>query len=173
MTSLYELDAQLMAIDGLLTEAQDPETMEILESAKEQLMPEIETKMVSILNYVGDCTGRIEYLKNEISRLQAKVKSLTKKKDFLKDLAFQHMERTERVKADYGTYTLSIAKTPAKVVLNEAEMHWLPQDLMTVKTEPNKTAIKEAMIDGKLTVVVEGQEIELAHLETGTALRIK
>ena len=173
MTSLYELDAQLMAIDGLLSEAQDPETLEILESAKEQLMPEIETKMVSILNYIGDCTGRIEYLKNEINRLQAKVKSLTKKKDFLKDLAFQHMERTERVKADYGIYTLSIAKTPAKVVLNEAEMQWMPQDLMTIKTEPNKTAIKEAMVDGKLTVVVEGKEIELAHLETGTALRIK
>jgi hypothetical protein len=162
-----------MAIDGLLSACQDQETMDILESAKDQLVPEIETKMVSILNYIGDCTGRIDYLKNEINRLQAKVKSLTKKKDFLKDLAYQHMERTERSSAEYGTYTLSIAKTPAKVVLNEEELCWLPKDLCTTTVVPNKTAIKEAMIGGRLTVVVDGQEIELARMESGTTLRIK
>lgn len=173
MTNLYELDAQLMAIDGLLAQHQDEETQEILESARAELEPEIEAKMVSILTYVGDCTGRIDYLKKEITRLQAKVKSLTNKREFLKNLAHEHMIRTERVNAEYGPYNLTIAKTPDKVVINEEELCWLPRDLCITETRPNKTAIKEAMINGRLTVCVGDEEIEVAHLESGTALRIK
>ena len=39
---LWEMNNQMMAIDSLLSENTDPETQEILETAKEQLSQDIE-----------------------------------------------------------------------------------------------------------------------------------
>lgn len=174
MASLYELNTQLKAIDDLLVANENPETQEILESAKEQLNQDIETKMESILQYMADCDGKIAQYKEEIARLQAKVKSLSNKKDFLKTLCHNHLIETGVQKAEYGTYTLSIAKTPAKVVLTDDAEALLPEQYFTITKTPNKTAIKEAMTDGELFVMVGDNKITLAKLDTtGTVLRIK
>lgn len=174
MTSLYELDEQLKAIDTLLAENENPETQDILESAKDVLLKDIDSKMESILQYKSDCDGKVEQLKSEIDRLQKKVKSLTKKSDFLKNLCYTHLLDTGKTKADYGTYTLSIAKTPAKVVLTDDADALLPDCYCTITRTPNKTAIKDAMNeDGELYVQVGDHKIVLATLEQGTTIRIK
>lgn len=173
MASLYEMDEQLKAIDFVLTENEDAETAQILESARAELEKDIETKMESILKYMSECGSKINGIKEEITRLQNKVKSLTNKKDFLKTLCQQHLESNNIQKAEYGTYSLSIAKTPGKVVLaDDAEM-FLPDQLCIINRTPNKTAIKDAMVDGVLFADVDGKQVQLAHLETGATLRIK
>lgn len=174
MSSLYELNAQLKAIDDLLVANENEETLEILESAKEQLLQDIDNKMVSIVQYMNDCDGKIAQCKEEIARLQKKIKSLSNKKDFLKTLCKNHLIEKGLQKAEYGTYTLSVAKTPAKVVLSDDAEALLPDNLCTITRVANKTNIKDAMVDGKLSVVVDGHEVVLATLdETGTTLRVK
>lgn len=173
MTTLYDMDEQMKAIDAVLAANEDPETEEILENAKTALQQDIENKMESILKYKADCDGKIDTIKNEIARLQKKAASLAKKSEFLKNLCYEHMITTQRQKADYGTWTLTIAKTPAKVVLTDDAAALMPDQYMNIVKTPNKTAIKEAMTDGKLFVEIGDKKITLATLETGTTIRIK
>lgn len=171
--TLYDMDEQMKAIEAILVANEDPETEEILENAKTALNQDIENKMESILKYKADCDGKIDTIKNEIARLQKKAASLTKKSEFLKNLCYDHMMTTGRQKADYGTWTLTVAKTPAKVVLTDDANALLPDCYCTITRTPNKTAIKEAMTDGELFVQIGDKKITLATLETGTTIRIK
>lgn len=173
MASLYEMDDNLKSIDILLAENEDPETLEILGSAKEQLEKDIDTKMESILRYMTDCAGRVDTLKAEIARLQKKVKSLDNKREFLKGMCKWYMQSRNFDKKDFGTYTVTLAKTPAKVVLTDDANALLPDQYCTITRTPNKTAIKEAMTDGELYVQVGDTKITLATLETDTTVRIK
>ena len=176
MTTLYELDYNLRMLDSMLDAAQDEETQEILESTKDALMPEIEEKAVDIITYMRDCADKIERLKKEIDRLNKKIKALDSRRAFLKRLIIEHMQHTNQEKAEYGTYNVSLSKTPDKLVVNESESVLFPPHLMVTHQFPDKTAIKtlmKAQGKDKLTVTVDGHEIELAHLESDTTIRIK
>lgn len=171
--TLYELDYNLRQLDSLLTASQDPETMEILEDARKILIQDIEEKAVDILTYVGDCQSRAKHLKEEAVRMANKAKALEKRADFLKGLIKQHLQATKQTKATYGTYDVTLAKTPDKVVVDQGEEQWLPDELCTITRVPDKAAIKNRMTDGKLTAVIDGKEITLAHLESDETIRIK
>lgn len=171
--TLYELDYNLRQIDSLLAVSQDEETLEILEETKKVLLPQIEERATDILTYIGDCTSRAKHLKEESARIAKKSKSLEKRAEFLKGLIKQHMLDTNQKKATYGTYDVSLAKTPDKVVINQGEENWLPDEFCAIVRTPNKEAIKKAMVDGKLIAFIDGKEIELAHLETDQTIRIK
>lgn len=171
--NLYDMDEQLKSIETILTANEDPETQEILENAKIALEQDIENKMESILKYKAECDSRIVAIKNEIERLQAKIKPLSNKSEFLKNLCYEHLISTNKQKANYGTWTLSIVKTPAKVVLTDDADSLLPDKYCTVTRQPNKNAIKEAMTDGELFVQIGDKKITLATLEQGNTIRIK
>lgn len=185
MSSLYELNEQLQAIDELLTgsvdgllETQlvDEESRLILEDSKNVLLAQIEGKLEHILEYIGDCKGRIDYLKSEEARLAQKRKSLERRIDFLKGLVMGQMKLNGLKKAEYGTYNVSIAKTPAKVVLTDDADFLLPDNLCTITRTPNKSAIKELIGEGKEYRVQteDGDDVVLAYLdESGESLRIK
>lgn len=168
---LYELQENLMNIDNIIETNTDPETMEILESARQQVLAEIDGKMENICEYLAELKNKIEYYKSEEKRIASKRKTLENRSEWLKNLMFGQMKATNQTKAEYGTYTLSIAKTPDKVIVDD-EM-WLPDTMCTITRTPNKTAIKEAMVDGKLIVTVDGHETQLAHTESGETIRIK
>lgn len=171
--TLYELDYNLRQIDALLSESQDEETLEILESARATLLPQIEERASDILTYISDCTSRAKHLKEESARIAKKSKSLEKRAEFLTGLLKQHMQATNQKKATYGTYDVTLAKTPPRLVINTGDERWLPDELCTITRTPNKTAIKEIMNGDKLVVQVDGKFIEVAHLETDTSIRIK
>lgn len=171
--TLYELDYNLRQLDSLLTATQDESTLEILDDAKKVLLQNIEEKAVDILTYISDCDARAKHLKEESARIANKAKALEKRTAFLKNLLLYHMQTTNQKKATYGTYDVTLSKTPDKVVLTNGEEQWLPDELCTVTRTPNKTAIKQHMIDGKLIANIDGQEIELAHLESTETIRIR
>lgn len=175
MTRLYELNDQLRAIDDLLASGVDEETNEILESTRDRLLSDINIKVENILEYIAHCKSRIDYLKSEEQRVGNKRKSFEKRVDWLKGLVMGQLKQKGVRKADFGTYTVSIAKTPAKVVLTDDAMEWLPDNMCTITRVPNKTAIKQAMgAVTSLKVIHDGQEIVVATLDdTGETLRIK
>lgn len=165
---LWEMNEQMMIIDSLLSENTDPETQEILESAKDQLCQDIEGKMENILGYIAECKSRMEYYKTEEERIASKRKGIEKRINWLKGLIYGQMKLTNRQKAEYGTYNVSVVKTPDKVVLTDDAEQWLPDDLCRITRSPNKTAIKERIGDnGVYKVTVDGREIVLASIETG------
>lgn len=171
--TLYELDYNLRQLDALMTASQDETTLEILEDAKKILLQDIEEKAVDILTYMSDCSARAKHLKDEAERITNKAKALEKRAEFLKNLLKTHLQATGQTKATYGTYDVTLAKTPVKVVLTDDAEQLLPDDLCRITRTPDKTAIKEKMTDGKLIANIDGKEIELAHLETSETIRIK
>lgn len=175
MPSLYELNEQMLAIDRVLDDNTDPESLQILESAKEQLGKDIESKMENIIGYITECRGKVDYYKTEIARIEKKKKILENRIEWLKRMVFDQMKISGKTKAEYGTYTVMIAKSPEKVVLTEDADKWLPDNMCRITRLPNRTAIKEAMGDSKeLKVIVDDREIIVARLETENEnLRIK
>ena len=172
---LWEMNNQMMAIDSLLSENTDPETQEILESAKEQLSQDIESKMENILAYISECKARVDYLKKEEDRIAVKRRGIEKRIDWLRDMVFGQMKSTNRQKAEYGTWNVTVCKMPDKIVLTDEAEQWLPDNLCRISRVPNKTAIKDAMGNSKtLKVVVDDREIVVANIESGLeTVRIK
>lgn len=171
MTKLYELQEQLVKIDSIISDNTNPETNEILQSAKDDLLNEINGNIESLLDYIAECKSKIDFYKNEEKRIADKRKSLENRVDWLKSLLYGQMKLENKTKAEYGTYSLSIAKTPAKVIIDDDQ--WLPDAMCKIERVPDKAAIKESMVDGKFVVVVDGQQITVAHTENGESLRIK
>ena len=172
---LYEMTDQLLAIDNLLAEMTDPDTNEILQDARTQLLADIDEKCENILEYISHCKARMDYYKAEEERIAQKRKVLDKRVEYLKSMIMMSMKGTGKNKMDCGTYSVSIAKTPAKVVLTDDGDKFLPDEYCTITRTPNKTVIKEAMgSDKELRITFDGRELVLARLdESGESLKIR
>lgn len=173
MSKLYELQEQLVKIDDVLEAATDPETQEILESAREDLLATIDGKIEDILNYIADCKAKADQLRVETVRLIAKRTSLDKKVDYLKNMIMWFMKNNNIKKESYGNYDVTISKTPDKVVLDIDEES-LPSWCKKITYTADKTVLKNQMIDGKAFIEGEdGQPLMIAHIESGETIRIK
>lgn len=168
---LYELQEQLNQIDNILADNTNPETEEILESAKEQILQAIDGKVENILEFISDCRARAEYLMEEENRLYKKRKSLEKKIEYLKSLVFGVMKQSDLKKATYGTWDVSIAKTPARLIIDDEQ--FVPDAFCKTVRSVDKTALKSALVDGEYKITVDGREVLIAHEEAGESLRVK
>lgn len=168
MLRLYELQDQLVAIDNILADNTDPETEEILASAKNQILEQIDGKIENILSYINDCQTRAAQLREEAARLSKKRGSLDKKVEYLKNLICSVMKSNDVKRAEYGTYTVSVAKTPGRVVLDACDDAFLTK-YKRISWDIDKTLLKQDMVNGKL--IVDGKQ--LAHLEEGESIRIR
>lgn len=165
---LYDMQAQLMQIDSVLAENTNPETEEILTDAREALLSAIDNKLECILDYISDCVAKAQQLAEREEAFYKRRKSLEKKVEYLKKLVFGEMKNRGETKAEYGNWNCSIAKTPARVVLDCLE-DLVPEQFTKQVVQIDKTAIKAAMVDG----VCKVGDLQVGHLEQGESLRIK
>ena len=171
MAKLYEAMEQLKAIDELLEQMTDPETQEILSSAQEALANETAETAENYLKYMDELKAKIVYLKEQADRITKKARTAQKRYDWLKQAMEYYLRSTGENKKEIGTYTISIRKNPAKVIIDDEQ--WLPDDFCNIVRTADKTKIKEAMTDGKLVLTVDGHEIQAAHLEQSESISIK
>ena len=164
----------LIQIDNILAENTNEETQEILETAREEILAQIDGKIENILEYIADCQARAEQLRAEAARLSQKRGSLDKKVDYLKNLVYFVMKTNNLQKTEYGTYTVSVAKTPARVVIDNEEL--IPAVYLKTTYSIDKELLKAHMkeTDGRAVVFdEEGKKVIVAHMEQGESLRIK
>ena len=171
MAKLYEAMEQLKAIDELLEQMTDPETQEILSSAQEALANETAETAENYLKYMDELKAKIAYLKEQADRITKKARAAQKRYDWLKQAMEYYLRSTGENKKEIGTYTISIRKNPPKVIIDDEQ--WLPDDYYNIVRTADKTKIKEAMMDGKLVLTVDGKEIQAAHLEQSESISIK
>lgn len=171
MAKLYEAMEQLKAIDELLEQMTDPETQEILSSAQEALANETVETAENYLKYMDELKAKIAYLKEQADRITKKARTAQKRYDWLKQAMEYYLRSTGENKKEIGTYTISIRKNPAKVIIDDEQ--WLPDAYCTITRTADKTKIKESMADGKLIVTVDGHEIQVAHTEQSETIAIK
>lgn len=170
---LYELQDQLVQIDNVLEQNTDPESAEILESAREQILQAIDGKCENILDFMDDCKTKVAQLKEQEERLAKKRKTLENKVEYLRNMVLWYMKTNEKTKESFGTWDVTVSKTAGKVVLDIAEES-LPSWCKKVTYTADKTVLKAQMIDGKAFIEGEdGRPLMIAHLEESESLRIK
>lgn len=173
MTKLYELQDQLVQIDEVLANNTNPETEEILESAKEELLKTIDGKIENILDYISDCKAKQEQLKAEEERLAKKRKTLENKTEYLRNMLLGYMKANNKTKDSFGNWDITVARTAGKVVFDACDDKF-PEWCKKYSWNIDKTLLKEKMVDGKIyTSDSNGDQILLAHIEEGESLRIK
>lgn len=163
MASLYEIDN---AIANFVPEV-DEFTGELLNAdILDMLNMERDTKIESIALYIKNLNALAADIKAEKDNLAERLKSTERKADSLKEYLASALNGE---KFETGKCKVSYRKS-SQVMLSENFAEWAKQnapDLVQVKVEykPDKTAIKEAMLDGK--------EVKYATLIENTNLILK
>lgn len=124
------------------------------------------SKLTASIGYSRNLDLTSEAIKNEIDRLTTMKKAIDNKNAKFKEYVKQNMEELELQKIDTELGTLSIAKNPASVEIYDENMISDEYKKEKVTVTIDKTAIKNALKDGK--------EVQGARLiEDKTSLRIK
>ena len=89
--------------------------------------------MHSLIDILDDINRRREVLRNRVDFQRALIKRL--------------MEVADQRSIDLPTAKISLGKSPSKVIITDENV--IPDEFVRVKREPNKTAIKEALVGGK------------------------
>lgn len=150
---LYEIAPALrFALDDIVV---DEETGEILNADNlHAVEAAANDKIEATALYLRELDAEAKAAKDEADRMLARVKSMQKRSDYLKAMLLEALHATGKVKT--ARVTVSIRTTQAVAVDEGAN---LPEAYTTVKTtvSPNKTTIKQALLDG---VEVPGCHIE-------------
>ena len=153
MKSLYEIDQSILALA-------DPETGEITDFEKlEELQLERDTKIEGVALWYKNLIAEVEMVKAEKQVLEARQKACEKKaadlKQYLETALAGQKFTTSKVQCTFRSST-------SVHIINPEQ---LATEYLRVKTEPDKTAIKQALKNGK--------EVEGAELVIGLSLSIK
>lgn len=128
------------------------------EDTLEAVIGQFEVKAQSVIAYIKNQEITEKMLEGHIRRMTGKLKAVKAQNQSLKDYLARNMQAAgiTEIKADDGTFKASFRKSEAVVILDEAQ---IPAEFMreTVKTEPDKTAIKKAIESGRQ---VAGAKIE-------------
>lgn len=156
---LYEIAPALrFALDDIEV---DPETGEILNADElHAVEAEAAEKIEATALYLRELDAEAKAAKDEADRMIARVKSMQKRSDYLKAMLLDALHATGKVKTARVTVSIRTSKA-----IEVADGVTLPDAFVTVRTTPNKTALKEA--------IEAGAEIEGVRLVARESVQIK
>lgn len=158
--TLFEINK---AIEDLMT--YDPETGEVTADAEalEKLEMDRAEKIENIACFIKNLKAEETAIKEEAKKMTARAKTAGNKAEWLKDYLFNMLngERFSSPKA-----VVSYKKSQAvECVLDEEQIKSLPEQFLRIKTELDKTAIKDAL--------KAGEEVVGCKLVENTSMTIK
>lgn len=128
----------------------DPETGELPEGY-EDARAVVQNKAVAVAAYIVESCVQTEAIRDYIKTLTDKVKSEERRQDWLRQYMAEHMAAIgiTEIKDERGLFKASLASGRDESV-EVFDASQLPQNFIreTIKTEPDKTAIKKAIKDG-------------------------
>lgn len=145
--------------------------------------PELEADDVLRMDMIAGSTEALEFLDMIVKQIEdtkaleegvsARMKELSERKarferreEALRALCYKIMQTGDIKKAELSIATLSIRNNPPKVMIHDEAA--LPSDCVRIKTEPDKTAIKNKLQAGE---TVPGAF--LSNSEPSLSLRVK
>lgn len=159
---LYEMN---QAVESLIERSIDPETGLVTNEAFEIEMTELdyqlEAKALDVATYIRGVEAEADVYDTEIKRLQGKKKALTNKSDRLRDYLRSNLPDDFRAK----DHRVSVFYQASESVEIDIDTINLPDDMIRVKYEPDKVALKK--------VLNEGRVIDGVRLVTNQNLQIR
>lgn len=162
---LYKISEQYdSALNALLYAEDMPE--DVIHDTLEALEGELVAKGQAVAAYALNLNAEIDMIDNHIKAMQAKVKTLKTRDQWLRNYLKTNMLRVgiTEIKANDGTFTAKIGKGRESVVIDDESL--LPECCFEVKREVSKTKIKVCIEDG---LILDGA----AHIERNPTLTIK
>lgn len=161
--TLYELEQEQLELNALLEENGGELTPEIEERLQIHDY-DINKKMESYCKAIRCYETSIEGIKSEIERLKARKESSEKAIERMKESMLNALEIFGINKIEAGTFKIGTRKSQA-VEIDDENIVPDAYKIETVTTKVDKTAIKNA--------IKEGKEVEGAHIKENTNLSIK
>lgn len=170
MASIYTLTGEFLTLWNLMDEGEiDKDVLhDALQCTKEELAIKLENYCKFLKNIDSDVAG----LDGEIKRLQARKKALQNTKEHAKEAMKMAMVAAGGEPMTCGTFKLSVANNPPKLVMDETDLDRIPQSFWTIPAPVIDTdAIKDILQHG--TDAEKANLDGIAHLETGTHINIR
>lgn len=164
MASIYDLTGSFQTLWNLMEEGtlDDEILQEVFENTTEELSIKLEGYCKFIKNLESDIAG----LKAEEERLAARRKTMENTIKRSKEAMQRAMNVAGEKKLPCGSFTVSLQKSPASVVLDVTDTSEVPPRYMRYpEPEVDKAKIKEELSNGV--------ELSFAHLESKESLRIR
>lgn len=136
--SLYQITGMIPTIME-----QEEITPELKEQLEKELTELLQQKSQNIIGYTKNIELTIEAMKTEEKRISEQRKALENKLDNFKQYVKECMEQNEIKKIETGLGTISIAKNPISIEIENEEK--VPDEFKTVitTTKIDKTKIKD------------------------------
>lgn len=155
MIRLYEISNKyLQALDGL-ADMDEQTRLDTLESMG--IEDNFRHKSLNIAGYFQSLDAEIVSLKEAEQRIATRRKAMEGHSQSLKSYLLINMQRTGITKVECPEFSISLAKCPASVIIDNEEL--LPDSLMRIKKEPDKALIKKFIDENGL--------LDGAHIESG------
>lgn len=164
MASIYDLTGSFQTLWNLMEEGtlDDEILQEVFENTTEELSIKLEGYCKFIKNLESDIAG----LKAEEERLAARRKTMESTIKRSKEAMQRAMNVAGEKKLPCGSFTVSLQKSPASVVLDVTDTSEVPPRYIRYpEPEVDKAKIKEELSNGV--------ELSFAHLESKESLRIR
>lgn len=136
--TLYDLTSDLLALGNMLTSGEIDE--QTYADTLASLEFDTEAKLEGYAMLIRNLDAHADAIRNEESRLRAKRVAAENAMERLKDRIKHHLVATGQTKAKAGLFSWSLRTSRAVAVVDES---LIPAELFRVKTEPDKTAIRE------------------------------
>lgn len=165
MSSLYALTNDILAATEQLMDMDA--APEVIRDTLESISGDFEQKAANVVAFSRDLDYKAAARKAEAERMLETAKREEKRAKELRAYVLDCMKATNIQKVNHAWFTLSIAKNPASVVIDDESL--IPKDYFTDPVPPlpavDKKLIAQAIKDGN---VVPG-----AHTEQGLRLSVK
>ncbi|WP_167957938.1 siphovirus Gp157 family protein [Anaerosporobacter faecicola] len=159
MATLYDLTGEVLQLYQMMQDGDIEE--DVFKDTLESVEGDIEFKCDSYCKVINSINSESDSLQKEIDRLKARQTSLDNNVKRMKSALQTMLEVTEKQKVKTPLFTVSLRKTPAKLVVTGEvpSEYMIPQD-----PKVDNSRIKE---------ILKTQELEFAHLEQSQTLQIR
>ena len=170
MASIYTLTGEFLTLWNLMDEGEIDK--DVLQDALQCTKDELAIKLENYCKFLKNIDSDVAGLDGEIKRLQARKKALQNTKEHAKEAMKMAMVAAGGEPMTCGTFKLSVANNPPKLVMDETDLMKIPQKYWTVPAPVLDTAaIKDILQNG--SEVEKGNLDGIAHLEVDTHINIR
>ena len=165
MANVYELKNTFNTLWNIIEDetADDEVILDAWATAQEDLAEKLE----NCCKYIKNQESVIAGLKEEEARIKAKRQALENGVDRLKDLMKSAVDASGEKKIACGSFTCAVQNNTPNLVL-DVDMAYIPEKYLVPQPPTvDKKLLKDDLQNG--TTGIEG----IAHLETGSSLRIR
>jgi hypothetical protein len=123
--------------------------------------------LMQLFDASSDAAGLINAMTQRMASLQERRARYARRVEVLRGLMLSVLQSADVKRIELPDATLSQRNTQPQLV-GEIDVNTLPDDLCTIKREPNRTAIRKALLDQR-----EVPGVWLSNSEPGLMVRVK